>query len=89
MSIGARPPQVQVGDWVSVEGFEGVVSMVRSVGGLSGECEVVCNPDKPANRNVKWSGGVWRFVMGNEDFGGYADKSARLKPFVEQLKRGR
>ncbi|MGF1873583.1 hypothetical protein [Photobacterium indicum] len=81
-------PLIKEGDWIEVEGVSSVVSRVREAGHYFGECEVVCSPNKPANRDAKWSNGEWVFTNSN-DFGGYAEKYDRLNRFVSILKRGK
>lgn len=68
-----------------VEGCHCVVANVRAEGDTLGDCEVVLNASKPANRDVRWSGNAWEFVPSG-DYGGYADRYTRLAPYVRILK---
>jgi hypothetical protein len=79
---------VKLGTWISVEGIDCVVSRLRSRNACAGDCEVVFNPSKPINIDVRWTGGAWEFVKAG-DFGGYADKYDRLRQYVAILKGGR
>lgn len=78
-------PEFRVGDWITVDREPCVVAMVHSDTRIC-DCMVVCNSDKPANRDVSWDGGKWTFNPG--DFGGYADRNPSLTEFVMKLKRG-
>jgi hypothetical protein len=84
----SNQPVINVGDWIDVEGVPCVVANTRDEGHFFGYCEVVCNPKKPSNRDVKWSNEKWVFDNPN-DFGGYADKYQRLNNVVSILKRGK
>ena len=88
MCVLAERPDVSVGDWVVVSGVDCVISNVYSPEYKLAVCEVVCTPQKPANRDVTWTGTAWAFYNEN-DFGGYADRYPRLAPFVAKLTRGR
>ncbi|MBI4293625.1 MAG: hypothetical protein HY661_19285 [Betaproteobacteria bacterium] len=81
-------PEVKPGDWVIVGGVRCVVANIRALDDRFGDCEVVFNPSKPTNRDIKWSDGAWHFVE-TGDFGGYADHYERLRQFVQILKSGR
>lgn len=83
----SKRPDIKEGDWIKVGSCNCVVSMVRDLDHPFGDCEVVLNPKKPANVDVKWSGTAWVFVD-PDDFGGYAERSSRLEFFVEKLKHG-
>ncbi|WP_141713338.1 hypothetical protein [Bradyrhizobium elkanii] len=50
-----------------------------------GSIEVVHTPAKPSNDDAFWNSENWEFSPGAS---GYADKYARLSPFVSALKRG-
>ena len=80
--------RVSPGDWIAVSGVDCVISKVYPPEYQLAVCEVVCNPQKPANRDVIWTGAAWEFSNENE-FGGYAERYQRLAPFVAKLKRGR
>ena len=82
----AEIPEVSVGDWIVVSGADCVISNVYSPDCQLAMCEVVCNPQKPTNRDVIWTGAALAFYNEN-DFGGYADRYPRLAPFVAKLKR--
>ena len=81
-------PDISPGDWIVVDGIDCVVSKIYSPDYQLGICEIVCNPRKPANRDVIWDQDKWAFFNPN-DFGGYAERYPRLAPFVSKLKRGR
>jgi hypothetical protein len=81
-------PTIKPGDWIRIGSVDCVVSLVRPHNDEWGDCEVVFDPKKPTNADVKWMGEVWQFVEKN-DLGGYADKYNRLRHYVEILKRGR
>jgi hypothetical protein len=85
--MSERPP-IKPGDWIRIGSVDCVVSLVRPHNDEWGDCEVVFDPKKPTNADVKWMGEAWQFVEKN-DFGGYADKYNRLRHYVEILKRGR
>ncbi len=80
-------PDINPGDWIRIGNTLCVVSLVRDPGDTLGDCEVVLDEDKPANRDVCWKDDDWHFVPSG-DFGGYADRIPRLAPYVAQLKRG-
>ena len=65
-----------------------VVSVVHPPDYSFGDCEVVFNPSKPTNQDVKWTGDAWQFFETGVG-GGYADKYDRLKLYVHKLKMGR
>ena len=81
-------PVIELGEFIEVQGVECVICLVREPGHTFGDCEVVCTPNKPANREVCWAEDHWEFKK-SSDFGGYADKTPRLRRYVEKLKRGR
>jgi hypothetical protein len=81
----APRPQVNLGDWIRIGSTSAVVSMIRESGDPFGDCEVVFNPSKPTNCDVRWTGEKWEFVESG-DYGGYADKYDRLRPYVSILK---
>lgn len=80
-------PDVKPHEWIKVEGVACVVAIVREPGDLLGDLEVVFDPNKPANVDVKWTGESWSFSRPN-DLGGYADRYSRLSAFVHTLKAG-
>ena len=80
----ADRPAVSPMDWVVVGHIRCVVAAVRDAGDPFGDCEVVCNPSKPANRDIRWDGSAWQFVESG-DYGGYAEKYERLRPYVNKL----
>jgi hypothetical protein len=85
----ADRPDIKPGDWIRVGSIAAVVSSeLKKSNDPFGDCEVVYNSSKPTNRRVKWNGSAWQFVE-NGDYGGYADKSDRLRPYVSILKRRR
>ena len=75
-------------DWVTIEpaGTPAVVSSIRADGRI--EVVYLDGRDRAINEDLVWRGGSWRFAHEGVD-GGYADKSARLQPYVEVLRRGR
>lgn len=79
---------ISPGDWIRIGRIDCVVSRVWPAGNVSGDCEVVFNPGKPMHNNAYWTGDQWDFVKSGE-LGGYAEKHARLRTFVETLKAGR
>ena len=79
-------PEINTRDWISVKGTQCVVTKVREPNSIFGDCEVVFDSSKPTNRNVRWNGSEWEFVE-TGDFGGYADKYDRLRPYVAILKQ--
>jgi hypothetical protein len=81
-------PSVKLGAWISVEGIDCVVSRLRPRSASAGDCEVVFNPSKPINVDVRWTGEAWEFVK-VDGFGGYANKYNRLQQYVAILKSGR
>lgn len=81
-------PKIKSSEWIVVGNIDCVVCSVRKPDHPLGDCEVVCNPDKPANRDVQWKNSKWVFVESG-DFGGYADKYSRLHQYVQILKKGR
>lgn len=78
-------PEIKAGDWIYVDRTPSVVAMVHSDTTIC-DCMVVCNPEKPANRDVSWDGKKWFFTPG--DYGGYADRNQSLAEYVLKLKRG-
>ncbi len=80
-------PSVKPRDWIDVGNTRCVVSRVREPNHQFGDCEVVFDGKKPANRDVRWTGNNWEFIE-TGDFGGYAEKYPRLREFVQILKRG-
>lgn len=84
----SKRPDIKEGDWIKVGSCNCVVSMVRDLDHPFGDCEVVLNPKKPANVDVKWNGDAWVFINQN-DFGGYAEKYPRLSRFVSILRDGK
>jgi hypothetical protein len=78
-------PKVSPADWIYIGKLAAVVAVVRPVGDPLGDCEVVFDPKKPTNRDVKWTGERWEFVESG-DYGGDADKYQRLAPYVARLK---
>jgi hypothetical protein len=87
MAVADRPT-VKLGDWITVESADCVVSRLRARNNVSGDCEVVFNPPRPINVDVKWTGEAWEFVK-TGSFGSYADRYGRLRPYVAILKRPR
>jgi len=83
----ANRPNINLGNWIYVEGTSCVISIVREPGHEFGDCEVVFNPDKPTNHDVEWDGEKWIFPD-RPDFGGYADRNSRLSQYVQILKQG-
>jgi hypothetical protein len=83
-------PDVKPSDWIEVGDIDCVVCVVREHLDAFGDCEVVFNPKKPTNRDVIWNSGAeeWRFWE-TGDYGGYAEKYKRLRPFVVQLMQGK
>jgi hypothetical protein len=81
-------PSVKLGAWISVEGIDCVVSRLQSRSASVGDCEVVFNPSKPINVDIRWTGEAWEFIKVG-GFGGYADKYNRLRHYVGILKSGR
>lgn len=81
----AERPAVKVGEWIYVGQMPCVVAMVHEDTTIC-DLMVVCNPEKPSNRDVTWDGSQWTFTPG--DFGGYADRNPFLSEFVAKLKRG-
>lgn len=81
-------PEIKLHEWIDVEGASCVVANIREDGSQFGDCEVVLNPKKPANRDVRWNGEDWEFLPSG-DYGGYADSYPRLAGAVAVLKRGR
>lgn len=65
-----------------------MVAVVRAEGDSSGDCEVVFDPVKPTNRDIRWREGSWHFVE-TGDYGGYAENYPRLRQYVQILKSGR
>lgn len=84
----ASRPQISPGNWIVVGKQSCVVANVREPGNHFGDCEVVFNPLKPTNADVVWSDEGWKFVE-TGDYGGYAEKYARLSLYVGILKNGR
>jgi hypothetical protein len=74
----ADRPDIKPHDWIKVENVPCVEH---------GDLEVVFNPTKPANVDVKWDGQDWVF-SNPSDLGGYADRYPRLSAFVRTLKAG-
>jgi hypothetical protein len=85
--IMADRPDIKPGEWIQVGKRSCVVCNVRKHGHSFGDCEVVFNPEKPANADVEWSGKEWVFKASG-DYGGYADKYSRFNECVQILKRG-
>lgn len=79
-------PSIQPGAYISVGNAECVVFRVREVGHPLGDCEVVYDRDKPANRDVSWQNSSWVFTNPN-DLGGYAERNRELWPFIRILRR--
>lgn len=84
----ADRPLVKPGDWICVGRTDCVVARIFEPSHVEGDAEVVFDPVKPTNRNVRWEGDGWEFVDSG-DFGGYADKYPRLRSYVQVLKRGK
>jgi hypothetical protein len=82
--MNARP-DISPGAVIQVAGAECVVFRVREVGHPFGDCEVVCNKEKPANVDVVWRDGAWAFTNPN-DLGGYAERNRELWPFIRILR---
>ncbi len=82
-------PPIKPGDWIEVGSVWAVVSQLMSPEHPMGaDCEVVFNPSKPTNHDVRWNGQRWEFTKSG-DQGGYADKYPRLRQYVALLKGGR
>lgn len=81
-------PKIKEGDWIVVENCNCVVAHVYEPDSSFGDCEVVFNKKKPTNRDVKWNGEKWMF-KDSGDFGGYANRSQRLKMYIGILKYGK
>lgn len=77
----SKRPDIKEGDWIKVGSCNCVVSIVRDLDHPFGDGEVVLNPKKPANVDVKWSGTEWVFVD-PDNFGGYAEKYPRLNSLI-------
>jgi hypothetical protein len=88
MRIMAPRPNIKPGDWIRIAATDAVISIVRPENDPFGDCEVVFDPSKPTNTDVRWSGDKWEFVK-RGDYGGCAEKYDRLRHYVWQLKRGR
>ena len=78
-------PDIELNEEISVEGVRCIVSRVREQGHSFGDCEVVCNPEKPANRDVVWQNNNWQFKESG-DYGGYAAKNPSLRFAVAKLR---
>jgi len=79
-------PNIKPGDVISVEGARCVVFRVREAGHAFGDCEVVCNSEKPANFDVVWRNDAWASANPN-DIGGYAERNEELRPFIRILRQ--
>jgi len=86
-------PKISPGDWIWV-GEDGEVRAVvckvyDSISVAGGNIEVVFldNRNRAINLDVKWTGNNWEFVF-QGDYGGYADRYARLEPYVRILRSG-
>jgi hypothetical protein len=85
----APRPAVKPGDRITIGAISAVVATVREPDdAFGGDCEVVFNPSKPTNLDVRWTGEEWQLVESG-DYGGYADKYDRLRNYVAILKEGR
>jgi hypothetical protein len=84
----AQRPEIALGDWIKVAGLDAVVSMILPPGDPAGDCEVVFHPGMPANLQVRWTGKAWK-IANRGDYGGAAEKHARLTEYVSILKAGR
>ncbi len=84
----ATTPIVNRGDWIHIGGKDCVVSVVRAAGHRLGDCEIVCDPDKPLSSNVRWDGDKWVFI-GRGPYEGQVMKYLRFKAVIEKLRRGR
>ena len=81
-------PTVKVNDWIVVGKIDCLVSKIYDKSYPFGSCEVVCNPHKPTNHDVRWNGKAWAFKE-TGDYGGYADRNPELSEFVLRLKKGK
>ena len=81
-------PSIKPGDSIYIGGnnLAAIVAVVRAAGDRHGDCEVVFSPDKPTNRDVRWTGESWEFVPSG-DYGGYASKYSRLATYVSLLQQ--
>jgi hypothetical protein len=84
----SKRPDIRLGQWITVNSVDCVVTNVYEIGSPLGDREVACIPEKPANRDVVWKNDSWHFVE-TSDFGGYAETYPRLRYYVQKLKRGR
>ena len=80
-------PEIQPGDFITVGRTPCVVALVREPGDAFGDCLDVCNPEKPASRDVQWTAEGWVFPE-RGDFGGYAERDEKLRPYVRRLREG-
>jgi len=76
-------PEIYSQDSILVEGQHCVISQVHGDYSVMGACEVVTNPADPVCRDVCWDGQQWVFSQRPSFV--EANKSARLKPFIELL----
>lgn len=79
-------PSIEPGVFISVGTTECVVFRIREIDHPFGDCEVVYDCDKPANRDVVWRNDAWAFAN-PEDLGGYAERNRDLWPFIRILRR--
>ena len=86
-------PDVKPGDWISFGSGHrpknAVVCTVYKDNAL-GDIEVVYldNRDRAINEDMIWKEGKWEFAI-EGPCGGYADRNARLRSYVSQLRGGR
>ena len=90
-------PKVSPGDWVTIGEMDWRTKTLWAVvchvydepSPEGGHIEVVYlgSRKQAISRHVRWTGTHWHFVEGEE--GGYANKSRRLKTFVQTLRIGR
>jgi len=86
-------PKVSPRDWIWIgekDEVRAVVSKVYdSISVAGGNIEVVFLDDRnrAINLDAKWTGNNWELVF-QGDYGGYADRYHRLKPYVSILRSG-
>jgi hypothetical protein len=82
-----NPPQLRIGDWITINRMDCVIAALREPGDPFGLGEVVFDPEKPTSHDFDWDGE--KFILPpRPDFGGYADGNPRYRAAVEKLKRG-
>lgn len=80
----AARPDIVPEQWITVGKNKAVVSRVYEDGHADGEVVYLDGRNRAVYTDVSWTGTVWEFLQ-QDGAARYAEKEARLRPFVHIL----